>query len=296
MGGSDYLLPVRFDNTEVPGLSPTIGYLDGTLLSPEELANLITRKVKRRPRESYLPPFPNRLFAALEIEPADEDAELRALSQAEAFLGALVGLNDDERELVISILGSGCTCSLPDSIHIPMEHLVRQLEWTGERFLGAYRSLRRLPEFSFSGLYDSSTSGESDSLDLVLGWEPRTPVAPPGPATDVANAMIREAGYQSCWDCHSKALKRLDFSRTSSKLDWNGDEFEVLEADAAPPALRELVGCLIEDGWSLEVTVDQLRFLEPDGMGYEVIPLPDQHDQECIDQARMALEVLLLGG
>lgn len=291
-----YLLPVRFDNTEVPGLSPTIGYLDGTLLSPEELAGLITRKVNRRPRESYLPPFPNRLFAALEIEPADEDAQLRALSQAEAFLSALVGLNDDERELVVSILGSGCACSLPDSTHIPMEHLVRQLEWTGERFLRTFRSLRRLPEFSFSGMQDSSAGGELDPLDLVLGWEPRTPLAPPGPATDVANAMIREAGYQACGDCHSKALKRLDFSRVSSMLDWNGDEFEVLDADAAPPALRELVGRLIEDGWSLEITVNQLRFLEPDSVEYEVIPLPDQHDPECIDQARIAMEVLLLGG
>ena len=53
-----YLLPVRFDDSEVPGLSPTIGYLDGTLLTPAELADLITRKVKRRQRERFLPPIP----------------------------------------------------------------------------------------------------------------------------------------------------------------------------------------------------------------------------------------------
>lgn len=288
-----YLLPVRFDDTEVPGLSPTIGYLDGTLLKPEELASLITKKVKCRPRNSYLPPLPNRLFAALEVDPADEDAQLRVLSQADAFLSALVALNEDERELVMLILGSGCTCMLPDSTHIPMEHLLRQLEWTPERFLKAFHGLRRLPEFSVSGMQESGASGDLDPLDLVLGWEPRTPRAPPGPAANVANAMIREAGYQACGDCHSKALERLDFSRTSSMLDWNGDEFEVLDADAAPPALREHIECLLEDGWSLEITLDQLRFLEPNGIAYEVVPLPDQHDPECIDQACIVLESLL---
>jgi len=288
-----YLLPVRFDDTEVPGLSPTIGYLDGTLLSPEELASLITKKVKRRPRDTYLPPIPNRLFAAMKLDPADEDAQLRVLDQGGAFLNALVGLSEDERALVISILGSGCTCTLPDSTHIPMEHLMRQLDWTPERFLTAFRALRRLPEFSLSGMQESGASGDLDVFDLVLGWEPRTPKAPPGPATDVASAMIREAGYQACGDCHSKALDRLDFSRTSSMLDWNGDEFEVLDANAAPPALREYVECLLEDGWSLEITMDQLRFLEPEGIAYDVIPLSDQHDSECIEQARVALELLL---
>jgi hypothetical protein len=288
-----YLLPVRFDDTEVPGLSPTIGYLDGTLLSPEELASLITKKVKRRPRYTYLPPVPNRLFAALRIDPADEDAQLRVLDQGGAFLDALVGLRDDERALVISILGSGCTCTLPDSTHIPLEHLLRQLNWTPERFLTAFRALRRLGEFSVSGMQEQGPGGNLDALDLVLGWEPRTPRAPSGPATDVANAMIREAGYQACGDCHSEALKRLDFSRTSSMLDWNGDEFEILDANSAPPALREHVECLLEDGWSLEITMDHLRFLEPEGIFYEVIPLSDQHDPECVEQARIALELLL---
>lgn len=42
---SDYLLPVRFDNTPIPGLRDSIGFIDLRHRTPEALANLIIRKV-----------------------------------------------------------------------------------------------------------------------------------------------------------------------------------------------------------------------------------------------------------
>ncbi|MEX2515939.1 MAG: TIR domain-containing protein [Gammaproteobacteria bacterium] len=41
---AEYILPVRFDNTEVPGMLPTTGYVDGNNRSPEDLALLLARK------------------------------------------------------------------------------------------------------------------------------------------------------------------------------------------------------------------------------------------------------------
>lgn len=41
----DYILPVRFDTTEVPGLRKTIGYIDGNKKTPEELGRLIQKKL-----------------------------------------------------------------------------------------------------------------------------------------------------------------------------------------------------------------------------------------------------------
>lgn len=38
------ILPVRFDETEIPGLPPTIGYLDLRVLTPEKLVELIRQK------------------------------------------------------------------------------------------------------------------------------------------------------------------------------------------------------------------------------------------------------------
>jgi hypothetical protein len=42
----DYILPARFDDTEVPGLLSTVGYIDLRGTSPNDLANLIEAKVK----------------------------------------------------------------------------------------------------------------------------------------------------------------------------------------------------------------------------------------------------------
>ena len=42
-----YILPVRFDNTQLEGLRNTIGYLDARKLSPIELAQKILEKVRR---------------------------------------------------------------------------------------------------------------------------------------------------------------------------------------------------------------------------------------------------------
>lgn len=41
----EYILPVRFDDTELPGIRSTLGYLDARNLSPEELANAVIQKL-----------------------------------------------------------------------------------------------------------------------------------------------------------------------------------------------------------------------------------------------------------
>lgn len=45
---SEYILPARFDDTEIPGIRPTIGYIDLRKKSPEEFASLILRKLKEQ--------------------------------------------------------------------------------------------------------------------------------------------------------------------------------------------------------------------------------------------------------
>lgn len=44
---AEYVLPARFDKTDIPGLPPTIGYLDLTTLTPHDLAERILQKLGR---------------------------------------------------------------------------------------------------------------------------------------------------------------------------------------------------------------------------------------------------------
>lgn len=41
----EYILPARFDATEIPGVLPTVGYISLSHRSPEEFASIVTRKL-----------------------------------------------------------------------------------------------------------------------------------------------------------------------------------------------------------------------------------------------------------
>ena len=44
-GAGDYILPIRFDDTEIPGLLPTVCYQDARKKSPEQIAGLFAQKI-----------------------------------------------------------------------------------------------------------------------------------------------------------------------------------------------------------------------------------------------------------
>lgn len=52
-----YLLPVRFDNSVLPGLRPTVGFIEASRVTPEQLAGLIDDKLKDAP--GILSPAPS---------------------------------------------------------------------------------------------------------------------------------------------------------------------------------------------------------------------------------------------
>jgi hypothetical protein len=49
---SDSILPARFDDTKVPGLPSTIGYLSLHGREPQNLAGLITQKIRSSVRDA----------------------------------------------------------------------------------------------------------------------------------------------------------------------------------------------------------------------------------------------------
>lgn len=44
----EYILPVKFDDTEIPGLNDTVGYLDGNSHTPEQIATLAIAKLNQQ--------------------------------------------------------------------------------------------------------------------------------------------------------------------------------------------------------------------------------------------------------
>jgi len=50
---SEYILPARFDDTEIPGIPPTVGYIDLRALDPKEFAEIISEKVSTLNKDSF---------------------------------------------------------------------------------------------------------------------------------------------------------------------------------------------------------------------------------------------------
>lgn len=42
----EYILPVQFDKTKIPGIGDTLGYLDGTQYTPEEIGQMVLEKLR----------------------------------------------------------------------------------------------------------------------------------------------------------------------------------------------------------------------------------------------------------
>lgn len=48
---SEYILPARFDDTELPGIRPTVGHIDLTKKDPDEVGGLVLAKLRRDSRQ-----------------------------------------------------------------------------------------------------------------------------------------------------------------------------------------------------------------------------------------------------
>lgn len=119
-----YILPVRFDDTELPGLRPTIGYLDARKLEPKEIAEKILEVLgKVRPKSGEKPKAavskPARVprVAPPDFNPYEEAEKVvahvrRALTERAAALkqrGYAVHSQDREGGFKLRVMRSGQT-------------------------------------------------------------------------------------------------------------------------------------------------------------------------------------------
>lgn len=215
-GADEYILPVRFDETEIPGLRPTVGYIDARKVTPRELAGLIQSKLGPRPRKNYFPPVPDRLFAALGATSADEkDAVLEI---AQSFMGSLLRMTPEERRLLASIFASGCRSEMPNNVHIDLDLLRRDLGHTPAEALSILRRMGSLG-IELEMRNNDPDHGEMIAVqwwDLVLR-EPDSIVEEFSydRSTEIAVAML-EVGLDRCVQCTQRRIQELDFSDLAS--------------------------------------------------------------------------------
>ena len=122
---SEYILPAIFDNTEIPGLRPTIGYINLRNITPDRLADMIIEKIGNRQTLNYFPPQPDRLYKRLK---ARSNKSKKIIStRAYDFFRNLLRMSKDEKEIIFQTFINGCPAELPDNIHVNVDLLFRRI-------------------------------------------------------------------------------------------------------------------------------------------------------------------------
>ena len=216
----EYILPTRFDDTEIPGLPDTVSYIDLKQMQPATLADRIRKKVGNSVQWEYLPPVLDGLFEILGIE-KDTDIQETVQSIADNFLKTLRRMTPEERNIVFSLFLSGCPAEMPYNIHINADLFHRYTDHSVPRLkqiLGGLSSLGFKCVFRKETEEDVHLHGEvlGESYLFELTWDDFS-VDYDGsfPSLPVVWAMIQGATEGYC-DIHGMAfLERLDFSQLS---------------------------------------------------------------------------------
>ncbi|MEU6492666.1 TIR domain-containing protein [Streptomyces sp. NPDC046984] len=211
----EYVLPVRFDGSDIPGLRPTVGFVDASTLSPKKLADLVYEKLGPRVRSNFFPPNPDRLFEALELTTNEEEES--AFRVARSFMQSLRRMTVDERELVAFIFLNGCPSQMPKNMHIELELVRREL---GLPFQEAIEKLRGLSTLGFNIETREGVDHESE-LVVVVDWDDRSMASHGDPyaeeySTLVADKIFDVGAGDNCDTCFKNCIELLDFSSLSS--------------------------------------------------------------------------------
>ncbi|WP_199560185.1 TIR domain-containing protein [Sphingomonas psychrotolerans] len=189
---TEYLLPVRFDDTSIPGVPDTIGFVDLRETSPQQLRDIIVGKIGPRPRENYFPPLPDRLFKRLKARSQREKDLIAIVSQR--FFKALTMTDKEERGLIYNIFSHSCPVELPENVHVDLDLLRRITKMSPSRIK---RVAARISSLGFEyRIRDSDCptddSGHSGPL-LVLEWQNRS-IEYGGNFTWLASELIECSG------------------------------------------------------------------------------------------------------
>lgn len=135
----EYILPVRFDNTEIPGILPTTVYIDGKSKSPKKLAEMIKQKIGYIPRELFFPTNINRLYKILNAR--NEDIKNLIDYLTHLFFKSLTLMSKNERQLLTIIFFNSCSAGEPNNFHLNLDLLQRLTNLTKNQIIAIFQRL-----------------------------------------------------------------------------------------------------------------------------------------------------------
>lgn len=198
----EYVLPARFDNTELPGLRRTVGYVDLRQYTSVDFAKLIIKKLGPIVRGPSLPEDLGRLYRLLGIR--SKKAMERVRSQIRHLHRELSLLTEDERRFIFRVFVDGCPGDLPDNMHVHVERLERAAGFPLTQVKELATAL------SVIGI-DVKTTRRMVKVEV---WDNRVN-ADPENLTDLFEAMVSVLAEEHCIECGERLFVNLDFGPLS---------------------------------------------------------------------------------
>jgi hypothetical protein len=218
MENKEYILPVRFDKTKIPGILPTVGYLDLKSLPPTDLALLIKQKIGSIQRPNFFPYDPDRLYEYLRIPKRANRVRAEVYEISNALFDSLKLMTPDERRALAVAVTNTCPAGPPDNVHLKLDYLSRLTSRAPDELISMFARLDCL--YVKTKVYMSRDHGDKrrvtkSSKIIEITYEPLLNDFG-GNATEIMLAIFDLLFSSSCKDCADIAIATLDLSVLST--------------------------------------------------------------------------------
>jgi hypothetical protein len=216
VSNQEYILPARFDETEIPGLLQTIGYINAVEYSPKELAEFIKQKIGPLSKKEFFPDDPDILYKQAGAKTKKSKRQVFILGKH--FFEQLKSMTKEERELLFETLANSCPSDFPENIHLNIELLRRKSKKTIDEIISMYSRLDCI------GIKASIENHDNEKDNICKGYRIikiiyynlLSEVREPRNATFIPIAIIEVMREAFCPECARRAFVELDFSILSS--------------------------------------------------------------------------------
>lgn len=210
----EYILPARFDDTEIPGIRPTVGYISLKNMPPQEFVELVCQKVGLPEPTNVMPLVPVRLFEEFGAANASERKEIIAI--AHYLFSQLKLMDQDERRFVFYVFEHGCPAELPENIHINLNYLRRLSGWSRQKIRKIIRGINCLA-FSAEIVEEDGhtwTGRPRSAKTHLVRMEVHCAAVDieAGNITEFVDVIVSSVTEGYCSECGPNIFCRLDFS------------------------------------------------------------------------------------
>jgi hypothetical protein len=211
----EYILPARFDNTKIPGVLPTVGYIDLNNYSPKEFALIIKDKIGQNWRSEFLPDDIDVLYKTLKARAKAKKDEIYNFTHG--FHEALKLMKEEERVLIFNIFSNSCPMGLQNDAHLNLELLSRISGYSVESIISILSRLDCLGIKTELGIKKNHDNDLCSSTKVVtVKYIPYFINTKGENGTYVVHGIIDTMSNNICPACRIKSFQLIDFSILSS--------------------------------------------------------------------------------